>query len=82
MTCVGGGGLLAGISRGMTSVTWDHVPIIAMETHGAESYNLALKAGRPVKLPAITSCAKTLGGFLNYCSGYQIVTIKFSSQQT
>ena len=61
VTCVGGGGLLAGIARGMNKVNWDHVPIVAMETHGAESFNKAVKAGKVVKLDEITSCAKTLG---------------------
>lgn len=61
MTCVGGGGLLAGIAHGMEQVGWNHVPIVAMETHGADSFNKAVKAGKPVKLEKITSCAKTLG---------------------
>lgn len=61
MTCVGGGGLLAGIAHGMEKVGWNHVPIVAMETYGADSFNKAVKAGRAVKLEKITSCAKTLG---------------------
>ncbi len=32
-----------------------------METHGAESFNEAVKAGHLVTLPAITSIARTLG---------------------
>ena len=61
MTCVGGGGLLAGIARGMRAVSWDHVPIVAMETWGAESFYRAVEAGKPVKIPGITSVCKTLG---------------------
>lgn len=61
VTCVGGGGLLAGIAHGMKHVHWDHVPIVAMETYGADSFNKAVKAGKVVKLDEITSCAKTLG---------------------
>ena len=62
VTCVGGGGLLAGIARGMQQTQWGtSVPIVAMETLGAESFNKAVEAGRPVKLDTITSVAKTLG---------------------
>ena len=60
VTCVGGGGLLSGIVHGMKH-QWDHVPIIAMETHGADSFNKAVNAGKLVKLEKITSHAKTLG---------------------
>ncbi|XP_068419566.1 serine dehydratase-like isoform X2 [Eschrichtius robustus] len=58
---VGGGGLLAGVSAGLAEVGWQHVPIIAMETQGAHSFNAAIKAGRLVTLPDITSVAKCLG---------------------
>ena len=51
---VGGGGLLAGVSAGLAEVGWQHVPIIAMETQGAHSFNAAIKAGRLVTLPDIT----------------------------
>ncbi|XP_067556792.1 serine dehydratase-like isoform X2 [Pseudorca crassidens] len=58
---VGGGGLLAGVSAGLAEVGWQHVPIIAMETQGAHCFNAAVKAGRLVTLPDITSVAKCLG---------------------
>ncbi|XP_012607696.2 serine dehydratase-like [Microcebus murinus] len=58
---VGGGGLLAGVVAGLVEVGWQHVPIIAMETLGAHSFNAAVKAGRLVTLPDITSVAKCLG---------------------
>ncbi|XP_015095157.1 serine dehydratase-like [Vicugna pacos] len=58
---VGGGGLLAGVSAGLAEVGWQHVPIIAMETQGAHCFNAAIKAGRLVTLPDITSVAKSLG---------------------
>lgn len=51
---VGGGGLLAGVTAGLLEVGWQHVPIVAMETRGAHSFNSALQAGRPVTLPDIT----------------------------
>ncbi|KAL2767749.1 serine dehydratase-like, partial [Daubentonia madagascariensis] len=58
---VGGGGLLAGVVAGLVEVGWQHVPIIAMETHGAHCFNAAIRAGRQVTLPDITSVAKSLG---------------------
>ncbi|XP_010891206.1 serine dehydratase-like [Esox lucius] len=58
---VGGGGLLCGIVEGMKQVGWDSVPIICMETKGADCFNAAIKAGKIVTLPDITSEAKCLG---------------------
>uniref|UniRef100_K7FFR1 L-serine deaminase n=1 Tax=Pelodiscus sinensis TaxID=13735 RepID=K7FFR1_PELSI len=58
---VGGGGLLAGVVAGLQHVGWQDVPIIAVETKGADSFNAALSAGRLVTLPDITSVAKCLG---------------------
>ncbi|XP_036607206.1 serine dehydratase-like [Trichosurus vulpecula] len=58
---VGGGGLLAGVVAGMKEVGWQDVPIIAMETRGADSFNQTIQAGRVVTLPDITSLAKCLG---------------------
>ncbi|XP_012519015.1 PREDICTED: serine dehydratase-like isoform X2 [Propithecus coquereli] len=55
---VGGGGLLAGVVAGLVEVGWQHVPIIAMETRGAHSFNAAVKAGRLVTLPDITRWAR------------------------
>jgi L-serine/L-threonine ammonia-lyase len=61
VTCVGGGGLLAGIVEGLRRNSLHDVPVIAAETEGAASFAAALKAGRPVTLPAITSIATSLG---------------------
>ncbi|XP_072044435.1 L-serine dehydratase/L-threonine deaminase-like isoform X1 [Amphiura filiformis] len=61
ITCVGGGGLLCGVIEGLQSVGWMDVPVIAMETKGADSYNQAVNAGKLVTLPDITSLAKSLG---------------------
>ncbi|KAM4808607.1 L-serine dehydratase/L-threonine deaminase-like [Rhinophrynus dorsalis] len=58
---VGGGGMLCGVVQGLRQVGWDDVPIIAMETKGADSLNAALNAGKLITLPEITSVAKTLG---------------------
>ncbi|XP_076344849.1 serine dehydratase-like isoform X2 [Tachypleus tridentatus] len=58
---VGGGGLLCGILSGLAKVGWQDVPVVAMETKGAESFNVSVKAGHIVRLPEITSIAKCLG---------------------
>ncbi|KAL3857814.1 hypothetical protein ACJMK2_012448 [Sinanodonta woodiana] len=64
---VGGGGLLNGVLIGMKKIGWSDVPCVAMETIGADCLNKALKAGKPVTLPDITSVAKCLGA-LTVCS--------------
>lgn len=58
---VGGGGLLAGVVRGLQRHGWTDVPVIAAETVGAESLAQSLAAGRRVTLDAITSVATSLG---------------------
>jgi L-serine/L-threonine ammonia-lyase len=58
---VGGGGLLAGVAMGLRRYGWEDVPIITVETHGADSLAQAIQAGKPVRLPEITSSVKTLG---------------------
>jgi L-serine/L-threonine ammonia-lyase len=58
---VGGGGLLCGVSQGMADVGWSDVPILAVETKGAESFAAAVAAGRLITLESITSIATTLG---------------------
>jgi L-serine/L-threonine ammonia-lyase len=60
-TCVGGGGLLAGIVQGLRRNGLVQVPVIAAETEGAASFAAALIAGAPVTLPAITTIATSLG---------------------
>lgn len=58
---VGGGGLLCGVLEGMHRNGWSDVPVIAVETAGAESLHAAMSAGRAVSLPEITSIATCLG---------------------
>lgn len=58
---VGGGGLLSGVVAGMQRLGWSDVPVLAMETRGAESFAAAIAAGSAVLLPAITSVASSLG---------------------
>ncbi|MDJ0656695.1 MAG: pyridoxal-phosphate dependent enzyme [Xanthomonadales bacterium] len=58
---VGGGGLLCGVVQGLHQNGWDHVPVVAVETRGAESLYESIRAGEVVTLPAIQSVAKSLG---------------------
>jgi L-serine/L-threonine ammonia-lyase len=58
---VGGGGLFAGLMLGLERNEMQDVPIIAVETKGADSLNRSLKEGRLIALPKITSIATSLG---------------------
>jgi L-serine/L-threonine ammonia-lyase len=58
---VGGGGLLCGVIEGLNRNGGADVPIIAVETEGADSYAKSLNAGFLVELPSISSIATTLG---------------------
>lgn len=58
---VGGGGLLSGVIAGLRRQGWDDVPVLAVETAGADAFAQSLAAARPVELPAITSIATSLG---------------------
>lgn len=58
---VGGGGLLAGVVQGLHRNGLHRVPVLAVETHGAESLNRSLIAGHLVDLERITSIASSLG---------------------
>lgn len=57
---IGGGGLAGGVATAVKSLKPD-VRIWGVETVGANAMSLALEAGHPVELGAITSIAKTLG---------------------
>lgn len=58
---VGGGGLLCGVLEGLTRNGWHDVPVVAVETEGADCYARSIAQGHPVELPAITSIATSLG---------------------
>ncbi|XP_056623565.1 serine dehydratase-like isoform X2 [Triplophysa dalaica] len=58
---VGGGGLFCGVMEGLDEVGWASVPVLCMETVGADCFNAAVKAGDLVTLPDITSQATCLG---------------------
>lgn len=61
VVAVGGGGLLVGVLEGMYHHGWSDVPVLAVETKGADSFAQSVAAGKLVTLPAITSIATTLG---------------------
>lgn len=58
---VGGGGLMSGVVQGMRRHGWDQVPVIAVETAGADSLSQTMAAGERVVLPSIASIATSLG---------------------
>ena len=58
---VGGGGLLCGVVEGLHRNGWSDVPVIAVETEGADSLAQSVRAGYRVELAAITSIATSLG---------------------
>ena len=58
---VGGGGLLCGVGEGLLRNGLSAVPILAVETAGADSFSAAIKAGHVVELPKITSIATSSG---------------------
>lgn len=51
---VGGGGLLCGVIQGMQRVGWGHIPVVAMETEGADCLNVSLRENKVTTIPAIT----------------------------
>lgn len=58
---VGGGGLFSGLMLGLERNGMDDVPVVAVETLGADSLSTSLKAGELVPLSKITSIATSLG---------------------
>ena len=54
---VGGGGLMCGVAQGMHDVGWKDVPLVAMETRGADSLASSLQAGELITLPCISRLA-------------------------
>ena len=53
---VGGGGLMNGVLEGLHRVGWASVPVLAMETRGADSLNACVRMGDWVALDKITRC--------------------------
>ncbi|KAG0207718.1 hypothetical protein BGX28_001115 [Mortierella sp. GBA30] len=59
--CVGGGGLMNGAILGCQAAGWDKVPILAVETNGANSFQQSVLAAELATLPKITSICTSLG---------------------
>jgi threonine dehydratase len=57
---IGGGGLISGFAS-IVKALKPSARVVGVETRGADAMRLALDAGEPVTLPAITSIARTLG---------------------
>lgn len=58
---VGGGGLACGLLEGMQRHNWQNIPLIAVETIGADVFAQSMIAQRPINLTQITSRATSLG---------------------
>jgi L-serine/L-threonine ammonia-lyase len=58
---VGGGGLLSGVIKGLQRNGWGDVPMLAVETEGADSLGQAMQAKKRITLPKISSLATSLG---------------------
>ena len=77
---VGGGGLLCGIIEGLYRNSMNNVPILAVETEGADSLSSSLKAGRHVEIANIKSIATSLGAkkvakaAYDWCHKHEVVS--------
>ena len=58
---VGGGGLLSGVVEGLQRNEWTDVPVVAVETVGADAFARSVQAGYRIEMPSITSIATCLG---------------------
>ena len=58
---VGGGGLLCGVVEGLKRNNCKDVPILAVETKGADSYSKACLAKEHIEIDSISSIATSLG---------------------
>ena len=55
---VGGGGLMNGVLEGMHRIGWEKVPVVAMETEGADSLAACIREGQWTELDDITRWAE------------------------
>jgi L-serine/L-threonine ammonia-lyase len=84
---VGGGGLLCGVLEGLHRNKMAHVPIVAVETEGADSLSSSLRAGRHVEIEAIKSIATSLGAkkvakaAYEWCSQHEVVSHVVSDRE-
>jgi L-serine/L-threonine ammonia-lyase len=84
---VGGGGLMCGILEGLHRNGLQDVPVIAVETDGAASFQAAVAAGELVTLPTINSIAGSLAAkrvaqaALDWTSRHDIRNVTVSDAQ-
>lgn len=83
---VGGGGLLCGVLEGLHRNGGEKIPVIAMETQGADSFSQAMKAEKLVMLDSIQSIATSLGAkqvaqtALNWTQKHEVISQVVSDQ--
>jgi len=58
---VGGGGLLCGVIQGLQNNQWEDVPVLCVETQGADCLAQSFNSGVHITLDAIDSVATSLG---------------------
>ena len=84
---VGGGGLLCGVVEGLHNNYLQDIPVIAVETEGADSFAASQKAGKLITLKSIDSIAKTLGAktvsrqTLEWNKNHEIKSVVVSDKQ-
>lgn len=84
---VGGGGLLCGVLEGLERNGWSDVPVVAVETEGADCYARSIAQGKPVELATISSVATSLGakrpcdGALQWAARHKIANVVVSDAQ-
>jgi len=87
LLAVGGGGLLCGVMEGLQRNGWSNVPVIAVETEGADCFARSIAQGQPVELATITSVATSLGakrpcdGALEWAACREIYNVVVSDAQ-
>ena len=57
VVALGGGGLMCGVLRGMHQLGWTEVPVVAVETRGADSLAECVREKKWTEIDDITRCA-------------------------
>ena len=65
VVALGGGGLMCGVLRGMHQLGWDNVPVVAVETKGADSL---AECARQKKWTEIDDITRLVSLGLHVCS--------------
>lgn len=84
---VGGGGLACGVLEGLHKQGWGDIPLIAVETEGADAFFQSVKANKRIILPAVTSKATSLGAkciterLMQWRDQHEIINVIVSDKQ-